>query len=133
MFKQTITYTDFNGTERTEDFYFHLSLPEITRLEAEIGKPLDKYTAELAHNNDANAMVNFVEKIILGSYGEKTEDGRSFHKSKELTKKFEYSQAYAELFEQMLVNKDLAKKFGEGIVDNGKKRKNQVDPKVVKE
>ena len=25
MFKQTIKYTDYNGVERTEDFYFNLS------------------------------------------------------------------------------------------------------------
>ena len=33
MHKETITYVDFNGTERTEDHYFNLSKTEITELE----------------------------------------------------------------------------------------------------
>ena len=28
MLKKTITYTDYNGSERTEDFYFNLSKAE---------------------------------------------------------------------------------------------------------
>ena len=33
MFKKTITYNDFNGVERTEDFYFHLTKAELIKLE----------------------------------------------------------------------------------------------------
>ena len=33
MFKKTITYTDFNGNERTEDFYFHLSKAELAEMD----------------------------------------------------------------------------------------------------
>ena len=33
MLKKTITYTDYNGAERTEDFYFNLSKAEITEME----------------------------------------------------------------------------------------------------
>ena len=29
MLKKTIKYTDYNGVERTEDFYFNLSKAEI--------------------------------------------------------------------------------------------------------
>lgn len=131
MFKHNIAYIDFNGNERKEDFYFHLSLPEVTRLEAEIGKPLDEYTQELAVSQNMKDMIGFLEKMILNSYGKKTSDGKSFHKSKELRQEFEYSQAYAELFEQLLTNPELAKRFGEGVADNGKAKKNQVTPQVV--
>ena len=33
MLKKTITYTDYNGTERTEDFYFNLTKAEILDME----------------------------------------------------------------------------------------------------
>ena len=33
MLKKTITYTDYNGSERTEDFYFNLSKAEIMEME----------------------------------------------------------------------------------------------------
>lgn len=131
MFKQTITYQDFNGVERSEAFYFHLSLPEVTRLEAKLGRSLQEHTQELVERKDPKELVAFLEDIVLSSYGKKTADGRSFQKSPELRAEFEYSQAYAELFEKLLTDPELARKFGEGVADNGKAKKNAVAPTVV--
>ena len=33
MIKETITYTDYNGVERKEDFYFNLTKAEIMEME----------------------------------------------------------------------------------------------------
>jgi hypothetical protein len=131
MFKHTVEYKDFNGNDRKEELYFHLSLPEVTRLEAEIGKPMEEYIKELTTNKDLKTLLDFLEKMILNSYGQKTSDGKSFHKSKAIRDDFEYSQAYAEVFEQLLTNPELAKKFGSAVSDNGKAKKNQVAPQVV--
>ncbi len=131
MFKHNITYVDFNGNERKEDLYFHLSLPEVTRLQAEIGTDIETHVKDLISNQDMNQLLAFLERILLNSYGQKTSDGKSFHKSKAIRDEFEYSQAYAEIFEQFMTNPELAKKFGEKVADNGKARKNQVNPQVV--
>jgi hypothetical protein len=131
MFKHTVEYKDFNGNDRKEELYFHLSLPEVTRLEAEIGKPMEEHIKELTTNKDLKTLLDFLEKMILNSYGQKTSDGKSFHKSKAIRDDFEYSQAYAEVFEQLLTNPELAKKFGSAVSDNGKAKKNQVAPQVV--
>jgi hypothetical protein len=131
MFKHNIKYTDFNGTERQEDFYFHLSLPEVTRIEAELGKPIEDYSKELVETMDLKKLLDFLEKMILSSYGKKTSDGKSFHKSKELREEFENSPAYAELFEELLTDKDLAQNFGKSVADNGKQKKNVVTPQVI--
>lgn len=124
MFKQPITYTDFNGVERTEDFYFHLSLPELTRLEVKLGSPIGEYAKRIASEQNVSELVDFVENIILNSYGRKTADGKSFYKSEELRKEFEHSQAYAEMFEMMIKDNDLARRFGEGVADK-RSRKSQ--------
>lgn len=131
MFKHSVEYVDFNGNQRKEDLYFHLSVPEVLRLEAEIGKSLDDYIKELNANQDLKTLLSFLEKMILSSYGQKTSDGKSFHKSKAIRDEFEHSQAYAEVFEDVLMTPDLARKFGESVADNGKAKKNQVTPKVV--
>ena len=34
MTKENITYTDLNGVQRTEDFYFDLSKPEIVKIQS---------------------------------------------------------------------------------------------------
>lgn len=133
MFKHTITYTDFNGTERTEDFYFHLSLPEVTRIEARIGNTIAEHTKMLVSQNNVKDLLDFLESTILTAYGKKTSDGKSFQKTPEIRNEFEYSQAYAELFEELLTNPELSTKFGESVADNGKGKKNVVAPKVVTE
>lgn len=130
MFKQNIEYLDFNGNKRKEDFYFHLSTPEVIRIEAEIGEPIDVHTKKLAERLELKPLLAFMEKMILSSYGRKTTDGKSFHKSKELREEFEYSQAYAEFFEMLIKDPKLAERFGQSVSDNGKK-KNQVQPQVT--
>ena len=133
MFKHTITYNDFNGNERKEDFYFHLSTPEVVRLEAKFGASIEDYTRTMTEQQDLEQMLDFLESIILSSYGRKTTDGKSFIKNKELRTEFEYSQAYAELFEELLTNHELAAKFGEGVAETAKhkREKNKVEPKIV--
>ena len=32
MLKKTITYTDYNGNSRTEDFYFNLTKTELMKM-----------------------------------------------------------------------------------------------------
>lgn len=131
MLKEKIKYTDFNGVEREEEFYFHLSLPEVTRLEAKFGMPISEYAQQIAKDQDVSKLLAFLELTILEAYGKKSMDGRSFHKSEDLRKEFEFSQAYAELFEQMILNPDKARRFGELVADTGKAKKNKVEPTVV--
>lgn len=131
MIKEKIKYTDFNGIERDEDFYFHLSLPEVARLEAEFGTDLANYAKQISQDQNLDKLLHFLEKIILNSYGKKSMDGRSFQKSPEMRNEFEYSQAYANLFESMLLNPEKAKRFGELVADTGANKKNKVEPNVT--
>ena len=43
MIVKTITYTDFNGNERTESFWFHLSRPELTEMLLGIDNNIETY------------------------------------------------------------------------------------------
>lgn len=133
MFKRTIEYVDFNGTERKEDFYFHLSTPEVARIEIKAGRTLKDHISTLIANNDLKNLLDFLEEVILTSYGVKTADGRSFQKNKELRDEFENSQAYAEFFESLLTEEGLAQKFGEKVADKGKVKKDKAEISVVSE
>lgn len=123
MFVKSIKYTDFNGQEREEKFYFHLSKPEVIKLQAKFGMTLAEKAKEVTSKADLDDLLEFLEIIVLDSYGKKTEDGRSFIKSPEIRQSFEYSQAYADFFEEMLLTPNLAKEFGEKVADDGKKNK----------
>lgn len=115
MLKKTIEYVDFNGITRVEDFYFHMNAQEVMRLEAEVGD-LSEYVIQVAENNNLTEMLGFLEKLILDSHGIKSEDGRSFIKTPDSRLHFEYSQAYAELFREILEEKGAAQAFAAGIV-----------------
>lgn len=116
MIKKSIKYVDFNGVEQEEDFYFHLSVPEVTRLQAVVApESLEQHVQRIAKEGKVEEILSMIEKILLTAYGKKTPDGKSFIKTDELTKSFEYSQAYAELFEELLTNPDSLQTFAEGI------------------
>ena len=115
MIKKPITFVNFNGEEQTKDFYFHLSLPELTKMEAKYGADIGTYAKKLAENKDMPAMIAFLEEMILGAHGIKSEDGSSFRKNAKIREDFEYSQAYADLFEELLTNPQSAQAFGTGL------------------
>lgn len=116
MLKKTIDYTDFNGIERKEDFYFHLSVPELTRMEAKYKGDIFEHIMHTVDNEDFKGMVEILEDLILSSVGEKSTDGRSFMKNDEIRSRFENSQAYAELFQEIFTDQEASREFGEGIV-----------------
>ena len=120
MLKKTIKYVDFNEQEVTEDFYFNLTTPEVTKMVAKIGDDIDKHAEKLAASGDYEGIIDFVEMLILTSYGVKSEDGKRFVKSKEARENFEYSAAYAELFEQLMADPEQSKAFGQGLMRGAK-------------
>ena len=120
MLKKKVTYLDFNDQEVTEEFYFNLTTPEVTRIIAKIGSDIDVYAEKLAKEEDYEGIIDFTETLILTSYGVKSEDGKRFVKSKEARENFEYSAAYAELFEQLMTDPEQSKAFGQGLMRGAK-------------
>lgn len=116
MLKKTITYTDYNGTERTEDFYFNLSKAEFMDLEFSEKGGLAHKLQEVYINNDEQAMYQFFKKIILSAYGEKSEDGRRFMKSPEITEAFYQTEAYVELFMSFTASENALMEFLLGTI-----------------
>lgn len=122
MLKKTITYVDMNGNERTEDFYFHMFAHEVTRLQAKLGyDDLTEGVKAIVKNGTLADVLSLIEDIILGSYGIKTPDGRGFIKPKAEKEKFEYSQAYAELFEELLSKPENMEAFAKSMAATTKK------------
>ena len=81
MLKETRTYKDFDGKERTEDFYFNLSKAELMELEASVdGGWLNSMKRIISAQNNPAIMREF-KNMILSSYGEKSPDGKRFIKS----------------------------------------------------
>ena len=116
MLKKTITYVDYNGTERKEDFYFNLSKAEIMEMEMGTTGGMVEMINRIVAAQDAPAIIDVFKKMILRAYGEKRADGKRFIKSKEISEAFSQTEAYSQLFMELATDADAASKFVNGIV-----------------
>lgn len=131
MLKKTISYTDYNGTKRTEDFYFNLTKAEISEMELEIPGGMSEMLKRITAAQDTPTLVKIFKDLILRSYGIKSDDGRRFIKTKELKEEFSQTEAYSELFMELATNAESASAFVNGIIpaDVAKASKKQIPEK----
>lgn len=115
MLKKTITYTDYNGTERKEDFYFNLSKAEVMEMEMSTSGGLAQMINKIIETQDSPAIIKIFKDLILKAYGEKSPDGKRFIKSPELSEAFAQTEAYSNLFMELATDADAAAKFVNGI------------------
>ena len=116
MLKKTITYTDYNGAERTEDFYFNLSKAEVMEMEMSTSGGLAEMITRIVAEQDAPAIIKIFKELVLKAYGQKSPDGKRFIKSEELATAFSQTEAYSQLFMELATDADSAAKFVNGIV-----------------
>jgi len=119
MLKKTIKYTDYNGVDREEDFYFNLSKAELTKMELSITGGLTQKINKIVATEDGPEIIKLFQDIILDSYGEKSADGRRFVKSEELSTAFSQTEAYSNLFMEIATDADAAAKFVNAILPEG--------------
>lgn len=116
MLKETITYTDYNGVERTEDHYFNLTKAEIMEMELSTTGGLSEMITRIVAAKDAPAIIKIFKDLILNAYGIKSPDGKRFMKSPEISEEFAQTEAYSILFMKLATDADAAAKFVNGIV-----------------
>ena len=116
MLKKTMTYTDYSGNVRTEDFYFNLSKAELAEMELSHTGGYVQFLKKISDEQDAPKLLAMFKDIILKSYGEKSPDGKRFIKSKELSEAFSQTEAYSMLFMEMFEDADAALVFTKGII-----------------
>lgn len=116
MLKKTITFTDYAGEERTEDFYFNLSRAELLEMEMFQEGGLVAHIERIVQAKDNAQIVELFKDLILQAYGEKSADGRRFMKDAEIVANFEQTEAYSELFVELATNEQAAIEFVNGII-----------------
>lgn len=115
MLKKTISYTDFNGVERTEDFYFGLLQSEIAKKSLETRGGIENKIQRAIDAKDMPELILIMTEFIDMSYGVKSDDGKYFKKSKEDLELFKSSPAYDKLYMELVTNTKSAIDFVNGI------------------
>jgi hypothetical protein len=120
MLKKTITYTDYNLVEKTEDFYFNLNEAEIMEMEMTTAGGLAESIQKIVAAQDIPAIIKIFKELVLKAYGEKSPDGKYFMKEdnngRPLSDKFKQTEAYSKLFMELATDDRAAAAFINGIV-----------------
>lgn len=116
MLKKTITYTDYDGNERTEDFYFNISKAELAEMQMGTTGGMKKMLEKIVAEKDSKRIAEIFKDLIIRAYGEKSPDGKRFIKSQELSDAFTQTEAYSELYMELASDENAAGKFVNGIL-----------------
>ena len=118
MLKKIITYTDYNGIERTEPFYFNLSKAELMEMELGVTGGMTEMLDKIIAAKDAPSLMKTFKEMIMKSYGIKSDDGKRLIKSEELSIAFTQTEAYSVLFMELITDDKAAADFVNGIIPN---------------
>ena len=116
MLKLTETYTDYNGVERTEDFYFNLTKAELMEMEMTTTGGMAEMIQRIVNAQDIPSIIKVFKKLILEAYGVKSLDGKRFIKSQELRDEFSQTEAYSNIFMRLSTDAEKAAEFVNGII-----------------
>ena len=118
MLKKTITFTDFNGVERTEDFYFNFTEAELADMNLSVKGGMRAMLEKIINTQDIPEIARIFKDIIFKAYGEKSADGRRFIKSRELSEAFSQTEAYSILYMELATDSKAASAFVNGVIPN---------------
>jgi hypothetical protein len=116
VLKKSITYTDFNDNEVTEEFHFHLSPPDLISLESSYPGGFEKHVDTIMASKDGGQILNLFQKLIQLSIGRVSEDGKRFEKSEEIRNAFLQTNAYSALFMELGSSEETAAAFWNAIM-----------------
>ena len=116
MLAKTITYVDYNGVERTEKYYFNLTKAEVMEMEMSTEGGLAEKIQKIVDAKETVSIIKVFKELILKAYGVKSDDGKRFIKSEQISNEFAQTEAYSILFMELATNADEAAKFVNGIV-----------------
>lgn len=111
MIKKTISYHDYEGNERTDDFYFHLTQVELSKINSDPSLPggLEESVARASKNEDAGELLRIIDLMISRSYGVKLPDGGFVKRNASglpLYELFVNTEAYDNLLTELIQNEE---------------------------
>lgn len=126
MLKKNVTYIDFDGNERTEDFFFNLTEQEIAEMELSTEGGLGNFINKAVAAKSQVELIELFKKLILAAYGVKSADGRRFVKNDAVREDFMSTQAFSDIYMELVQDADKASAFFNGIVPKEKPVKNAI-------
>lgn len=117
MLKRIIEYVDYEGNNRKEEFYFNLNKAEVIKwITTTGGYTLDKLVLRLTTERNGKKIMEIFDNLLKISYGKKSLDGRKFEKSDEIWKDFAETEAYSQIFTELVTDAKKAADFINAVI-----------------
>jgi hypothetical protein len=134
VIKKDIKYTDYNGVEKTEPFYFNLSkgelvLMEMSAIDANTEGMNDKIK-RIERTRDGRQLAGIFKEIVESSYGVKSHDGSRFIKDEKNLAEFKSSEAWSEVIVSLATDAEFAIEFINGLMPQA--MRDSVEAEVAK-
>ncbi len=120
MYTVKVNYTDVEGNNVEETLLFHMSSRDWIKADEEkrsVGG-YSEYIASYISGDDtspANVLI-VLEDVIKRSYGVRSEDGKKFIRTQEVTDEFLNSLAYDAFLDDLLFRDGLSKDFIQSVL-----------------
>ena len=116
MYKKTVTYEDYKGNTRTEDFYFNLNKAELVELELSTKGGLTVTIDRIIAAQDNPTLFKIFKDLVSKSYGVLSDDGRKIIKNQAVLDDFMQTEAYSIIFSELATNAEAAAEFFNNVI-----------------
>jgi hypothetical protein len=115
MIKKEVTFENLEGEKVTRAFWFNLNKAELAKMQVK-HLNFQSYIQAAIDSDNMERVIAVFDELLAMSYGVRDEDGITFRKSEDLWDAFKNSDAYSELFIDLLGNPHKAGAFFAGLV-----------------
>lgn len=121
MYAKKIKSMNFvTGQEVERTYYFNLTKAELAEMQLSMEGGFQEYVKRIVEAQKTPEIAEVFKKLILKSYGERSDDGMRFIKRDpvrgNLADEFEQTDAYSELFMELASDENAASEFINGIL-----------------
>ena len=111
MFERTFTYEGFDGKQYKDTWGFYLSKADL--LEIQLGSfiGMDALMRRLIETQNGKEIMAIIREIILKAVGKPSSDGKRFIRNAALAEEVHQTDAYSQLFEELVLDGDKAMEF----------------------
>lgn len=111
MKERTFVCKGFDGKTYEETYGFYLSRADLLKINLGSFVGLDVLMQKLIDSHNGMEIMNIIDRIIMTSVGRESADHRKFLRNDEIRDEFRQSDAYSQLFEELVTDSEKAAEF----------------------
>ena len=115
MIKKEITFENLEGEKVTRTYWFNLNKAELAKMQVR-HNDFRSYIQAVIDSDNMERIIGVFDELLSLAYGVRGDDGVTFHKSEAAWERFKNSDAYSELFVELLSNPKQTGLFFAGLV-----------------